>query len=365
MNKWRKSSKRSLPRVLLLPALCCLLIVGILDGEGSQQVLPDRSSYIYVGGTGPLNYSTIQEGIDNSLPGGTIFVHNGTYTENIVVNAAVTLLGEEASMTSINGDGTGNILTVTTSHCTIQNFTLQSRGMQYAGVVLNASNITVTGCIITECLFGGYSEQTRYNVFRDCVFISNVNGVWFDESANNTLEECTFQDNEKGFVLDTESNHNHITGCLFQGNTIGMFLWELSNFNVISQCRFFENTIGIRLWDAKKNNFFLNEFTENRNHTESIISDNLWYSLEPLNYTFQGVNRWGYVGNYWDDYEGKDVNGDGIGDIIYEVDPDDDDNYPLFKEKEANGIPGFGFMGLLMAGMILIVVAKGMKKQSL
>ena len=60
-----------------------------------QSILPD----III----PDDYSTIQLGINNANPGDTIFVRNGVYYENIIIEKKITLVGENKNNTIIDG----------------------------------------------------------------------------------------------------------------------------------------------------------------------------------------------------------------------------------------------------------------------
>jgi nitrous oxidase accessory protein NosD len=53
-------------------------------------------------------------------------------------------------------------------------------------------------------------------------------------------------------------------------------------------------------------------------------------------YTYDGNAYTNYVGNYGDEYEGTDAEGDGIGDTHYSIDSkeDESDDYPLMKHFE-------------------------------
>jgi len=57
----------------------------------------------YVGGTGLENYSKIQDAIDNSSEGDTIFVYNGTYQESLVISWSIRLIGENRGLVVIDG----------------------------------------------------------------------------------------------------------------------------------------------------------------------------------------------------------------------------------------------------------------------
>ena len=59
---------------------------------------------LYVGGSGPNNYSSIQSAVNDANPGDTVFVYNGTYYETVYIDKNdITLLGEDKNITIIDG----------------------------------------------------------------------------------------------------------------------------------------------------------------------------------------------------------------------------------------------------------------------
>jgi len=55
---------------------------------------------------------------------------------------------------------------------------------------------------------------------------------------------------------------------------------------------------------------YLNNFINNTYNAYSYNSTNIWNSTEKI--TYRGSTFTNYMGNYWDDYNGSDDNGDGI-----------------------------------------------------
>jgi len=87
------------------------------------------------------------------------------------------------------------------------------------------------------------------------------------------------------------------------------------------------NFYGISLFGSSGNSFFLNDLLDN---SVQISGDgnNVWNSSEPVNYLYNEEMQTSYLGNYYSDYSGPDVDGNGIGDTSYEF-----DNYPLLASS--------------------------------
>ena len=80
-----------------------LLFLPIFASFQTGRCEETTKNIFYVGGTEPENYSSIQNAIDNASDGDTIFVYNGIYNENIIVNKTIDLIGENKENTIING----------------------------------------------------------------------------------------------------------------------------------------------------------------------------------------------------------------------------------------------------------------------
>ena len=82
-----------------------------------------RDTY-YVGGSGPGNYSSIQDAIDDAFDGDTVFVYaySSPYYENVVVDKSINIIGENNETTVIDGSGSGNTVSILSDNSVIKNF---------------------------------------------------------------------------------------------------------------------------------------------------------------------------------------------------------------------------------------------------
>ncbi len=91
-------------------------------------------------------FSTVQKGVEKVAASGTVNVADGTYTENVNVNKALTLQGE-GTVASIIING---LVTVGSENVTVQNLTLTNPTGNYAVSIGGFGNVTITGNTVTD-----------------------------------------------------------------------------------------------------------------------------------------------------------------------------------------------------------------------
>jgi hypothetical protein len=127
------------------------------------------------------SYSTIQAAVDGTDEGGTITVPAGTYSENVVINKALTLLGANAGVAGNSSRGPESVLDggdasspvqITSDDVTVDGFT-----------ITNGSNGLGAGVHIAIGISGGYSLVNN-------VITGNTMGVYA-----NCADSCLIQNN--------------------------------------------------------------------------------------------------------------------------------------------------------------------------
>ena len=126
----------------------------LLEKEPYSALLNLDGNTLYVGGSGPNNYTTIQSAINDSADGYTVFVYDDSspYYENIIINNSIQLLAESKETTVINGNDSGDVITITVDYVIISGFTIEDSGDDYsnhdAGIkLLSNENIITDNCI--------------------------------------------------------------------------------------------------------------------------------------------------------------------------------------------------------------------------
>jgi len=243
----------------------------------------------------PDDYLTIQEAINNARSGEIIFVRKGTYVENIIINKSITLVGEDQEGTIIDGGAKGNVILIKASNVTVKGFTIRNSD-------------PIIGCGISAERFGNITIKN--NIIKD----NNI-GIQISSSSRNQIYENVISSNYIGIQL-FYSSINVICRNFISNNTDGIDVFYYSISNIFYENVIYRNTWGVYLSFFSNNNvFYHNNFMKNV------------YDV----HVEQTVNTWCYnnEGNYWDSYEGKDSDKNGIGDTQYVIAGKNIDYYPL------------------------------------
>ena len=334
--------------VLLTTIFLYLTIFLVFQSGKSEETI---GNVLYVGGNKPENYRSIQNAIDNASIDDTIFVYNGIYYENIIVNKTVNIIGENKENTIIKGnineiyDEFLIVFYVLENNVNISGFTItnsipENNLLNYSffsvGILINANNTKIQGNIIKENTFGISLDNSFNNKIINNILTDNFIQIRILGSSDNTIENCEITNYNQNIFLQTNQEIG-ISFDIADNNTIVN--------NTIS------NISGIAIqfsYSCKNNTIYYNNFINNKENAND-----------------SGENNWdnGLHGNYWDQYNETDKNNDGIGDIPYKIpNGNNQDKYPLmmpydgtFRTKEFY-VDYTSVFTMLIIGMILVII---------
>lgn len=333
-----------------------LLMSGIALGETKIIVEPGES---------------IQSAIDQAGSGDIIEVESGTYEESIEVNKRLKLAGIDTG----KGAPTIQDVHLAADHSEISGFRVSSHSGFGIAVTSNLNIITnndVEACMTGIFLNGVHGNLVAnndvrvvcegwYGLLSGLFSLGGGDGIQLLNSHNNTIKNNTAANGFIGIYLDRSKNNLMVgnnasgnkngiglfsaTGNTLQDNIVrknsddGIGLVKFSNDTIITGNTIEENgNSGIWLKDSSHNAIYLNNLRNSKNvrlmdyHSRGSFSQ--WQSPEPVTYLQDNGSIKGYAGNYWSDYEGKDQDGDGIGDEAYSFDGGQD-SYPLMRPWES------------------------------
>ncbi|MDD4332362.1 MAG: NosD domain-containing protein [Methanosarcinaceae archaeon] len=299
--------------------------------------IPAAGKTISVDDSGGANYTTIQEAVSSADDGDLILIYPGIYAENLKVYRELNLVSAAGPKSTfiISNDPDADVLYVTADNVRIDGFTvlglLSDTGSISenkwpdgpSGVFLDGAN----NCELTNNTFAindiGISLQDSNNSnlhkniavrnYWDGIDLLNSNGcklyqnlvagngrgIFIGNSTNSSLLSSSVLANNEGINLQA-SRDCFLEGNRICGNELGIYVEEAKN-NTLKNNILETNFIGVILKEAEENLFYENHFAS-REQNAIDYGTNIWNSS---------------VGNFWNDYSGKDADKDGIGDTPY------------------------------------------------
>jgi parallel beta-helix repeat protein len=314
---------------LLLLGTCSIPICALNTWKSQSS----KGNWLYVGGSGPSNYTQIQDAIDNASNGDTIFVFNDSspYNEYLMINKSINLFGENNVNTVISyswsDEASNAVITVKSPFVQIKNFSIKggdSWGNQDFGIRITSSNNRIENNYIKlDYLPAGgalyFSGSFPYGINHSTVAHNTFySRVVFDRSSDNYVENNLIIQGPFDLYM---GESNILVGNSFENGHSGLRCMY-SNNNTIENNTFKNNNYGFYIemdQPSSTNKIYHNNFLNN-SISAYDIGDNIWDDGYPSG------------GNYWSDYTGVDNDGDGIGDTPYNISGEStQDHYPFME----------------------------------
>jgi parallel beta-helix repeat protein len=273
---------------------------------------PSISNIIYV----PDDYPTIHQAVNAANSGDTIIVRDGTYIENVDVNKPhLTIRSENGAASTVvqAKNSKQHVFEVTADYVNISGFTVKGAIGSYSGIRLKNTE---------------YCSMSNNNV------LNNGYGICLWSSSNNDITNNYVNSNVYNGIFLYSANNNNIKGNTIMKENLdtsydnpGIWL-DYSRNNIFANNNILNYKYGIYSRGSSNNMVYLNNFINNANNIRPTGSTNTWNSPSKITYIYNGNAYTSFLGNYWDDYTGSDLDRNGIGDTSYRIDLDND-FYPL------------------------------------
>jgi len=325
--------------------------------------------------------SSLKQAVDVAKNGDTIIVKKGHYTSlNTLINKQLTILGENnpildarfqeevvtitsnnvkfdgfviqksktGSMRDFAGIRLSNVEFVTISNNTLlnnffgiylsnckhiqvlHNDITGSRNIENSGNGIHlwkCKEILIKGNHVTGHRDGIYFEFARKSIIEDNVSEKNIRyGMHFMFSDDDTYRNNTFKDNGSGVSVMYTRRIQMLNNTFIEnwGSSIyGILLKEISDSRIEGN-HFIRNTTGIYMENSDRITVLNNDFVSNGWAIRVLASCNSDHFIQnnfkgnSFDVTTNGTLKEIYFSsNYWDKYEGYDLNRDGVGDVPY------------------------------------------------
>ena len=274
--KQKKTNKKPLSAVF-----CILIITSGLTAAGhltnntqinnneKNNILIENKPYpaplnldgtiLYVGGSGPGNFTKIQDAIDFSKNGDTVFVFDDSspYFENIIIDKSINLIGEKRHTTIIDGNELGIVVKITSNYVNISKFTIRNCSFGSSAGVRGSTNYSTisNNNIISNNRSGLVLLYSHFNTITGNIINSNRwLGVHLGTCNNNIISGNTIISNIHEGFNQYDSHNNTISGNIVSKNEIGINIGKYCSNNTISGNIVMFNEYGIRFYESQENN---------------------------------------------------------------------------------------------------------------
>ena len=210
----------------------------------------------------------IQDAIDGAGEGDTIYVHEGTYDENVDVGKRLTLIGDGADVVTVTAeDAEDHVFDVTVDQVNISGFTVTgATGGHDVGIYLiNADHCNIYDNNISNNEYGIHlHSSSNNNIIDNNVLNNSWYGIDLRYSSNNSIIDNNASGNDWGGIRLSSSSYNNITDNNASDNQFYGIDLSASSNNNLDRNNASNNWYGISLSSSGNNNLTDNIMSGNK-----------------------------------------------------------------------------------------------------
>ena len=292
-------------------------VSGTTVSEKTSQPLT-TGSILYVGGSGPNNYTKIQDAINDASTGDMVFVYSGTYFENLIIEKSITLTGESKYITIIDGQqqDDADVILIKAETVTVQGFTIQNANFDSGypdydnGIeVWSDSNIIRDNIIRNNTMGIQLGEEVKYqghennhsnfNVIEaNSIVYNGFAGVYIVNSVENMIIGNTISENKYHGVFLIDGSRNQIRQNIITSHSqVGIFVSGGSNTTIVGN-HIVGNGEGVSIGYSNLNSIIQNNIYHNMinamvySDLPNFILTRILHHEKEFSHTWDG-NYWG------------------------------------------------------------------------
>ena len=180
-------------------------------------------------------FNNIQDGINNVSQGGSVYIYEGIYNENIIVNKSINIIGEDKVTTIIEGNDEGDTVSIVVDDCTIQNINIRNCGGYFAGVKISSNKNLLSNNIIYNNYAGYYgggitcrwysTPSIKDNIIRNNACDQEGGGLYCSDYCSGLVENNTIIANIGGGIRTFRSAVTFQNNLITHNNGHGISIW--------------------------------------------------------------------------------------------------------------------------------------------